>query len=251
MSIAIVSLLIVIAISMFITRLAAMALMLTGMSQESATFQARSALTGVGFTTTEAESVVNHPVRRRIVMLLMLTGSISIPTVIAALGVSLFTTLQAEAWWRPALLLVVGLSGLTSLGRSKWVEKRLNLFLAWTLKRWTNLDLQDYVSLLQLRNGFAVTEMIVESGDWLDGKTLQTAALSREGVLVLGIQGADGTYIGAPGAADVIRAGGTLILYGPIARLKELDQRGVVSGDSAHRQATADHAAQAEESKSL
>ncbi len=111
MSIAIVSLLIVIAISMFITRLAAMALTLTGMSHESATFQARSALTGVGFTTKEAEAAVNHPVRRRIIMWLMMTGSISIPTVIAAMGVSIFTTLQSEAWWRPALLLVRSSSG--------------------------------------------------------------------------------------------------------------------------------------------
>ncbi len=74
MIIAIVSLLFVIAISMFITRLAAMALILTGMSHESAIFQARSALAGVGFTTKEAESVVNHPVRRRIIMLLMLNA---------------------------------------------------------------------------------------------------------------------------------------------------------------------------------
>lgn len=245
MIIAIVSLLFVIAISMFITRLAAMALILTGMSQESAIFQARSALAGVGFTTKEAESVVSHPVRRRIIMLLMLTGSISIPTVIAALGVSLYTTLQSEAWWRPLLLLLVGLVILTFLGRSKWVEKHLNIFLAWTLKRWTNLDLQDYVSLLQLQNGFAVTEMLVEPNDWLDGKTLLKAALSHEGVLVLGIQRSDGTYIGAPRAAEVIQTGDMLILYGPITRLKELDQRDIVSGDSEHRQATDDHAAEA------
>ena len=35
----------------------------TGTSSELARFQARSAFTGVGFTTSEAESVVLHPVR--------------------------------------------------------------------------------------------------------------------------------------------------------------------------------------------
>jgi len=33
----------------------------TGLSRESARFQARSALTGGGFTTTESEAVVRHP----------------------------------------------------------------------------------------------------------------------------------------------------------------------------------------------
>ncbi len=244
MILAIVSLLIVIAISMLITRLAAMTLVLTGMSQESASFQARSALAGVGFTTKESETVVNHPVRRRIIMLLMLTGSISVPTVFAALGVSVFTTLQAEQWWWPVLLLVAGLLALCVFGRSRWVEKRLNALLAWGLKKWTDLDVRDYVSLLQLQNGFAVTELIVEPGDWLDRKTLQAAALSREGVLVLGIQRSDGTYIGTPGAADMIQAGDTLVLYSRIDRLRELDQRGAASGDSAHQEATAEHAAQ-------
>lgn len=244
MTIAILSLLIVVAITMLITRLASMALVLTGMSAEAARFQARSALAGVGFTTREAEQVVNHPVRRRIIMLLMMTGSISVPTVIAALGVSLFTTLQREQWWWPALALAVGLLVLFAFARSRWIETHLNRLMGWALVRWTNLDVRDYVSLLQLQNGFAVTEMIVDPGDWLDGRTLQNANLSHEGILVLGIQREGGEYIGTPGAMDVIQAGDTLVLYGQIDRLKELDQRDLAMGDTAHRKAEADHAAQ-------
>lgn len=63
--------------------------MLTGLAAESARFQARSALTGVGFTTSEAESVVNHPVRRRVVMLL---GSAGVITAIATLMLSFVNT---------------------------------------------------------------------------------------------------------------------------------------------------------------
>ena len=48
-------------VSLLVTRVAAIALSVTGLSRESARFQARSAFTGVGFTTSEAESVVNHP----------------------------------------------------------------------------------------------------------------------------------------------------------------------------------------------
>ena len=238
---AIISLLMVVAISMLLTRMAAIALVLTGMSHESARFQARSALAGVGFTTKEAESVVNHPARRRIIMLLMLVGSISVPTVIAALGVSLFTTFQAERWWWPLLLLCAGLLALTLLGRSRWVNKRINVILSWGLKKWTDLEVRDYCSLLQLQNGYAVAELLIEHGDWLNQKTLQETALSSEGVLILGIQRIDGTYVGTPRADDTIRAGDTLVLYGRIDLLRELDQRRGPFGDSAHEKAAAEH----------
>jgi hypothetical protein len=83
--VALVSVLIIVFISLLITRVATVALSLTGMSRESARFQARSALTGVGFTTSEAEEVVDHPVRRRIVGGLMLIGSAGLVTAVSSL----------------------------------------------------------------------------------------------------------------------------------------------------------------------
>ena len=82
---AVITLLTVLTLSVIVTRIATVALLHTGLSREAAQFQARSAFTGVGFTTTEAESVVNHPVRRRVVMLLMLVGNAGIVSVIASL----------------------------------------------------------------------------------------------------------------------------------------------------------------------
>lgn len=75
----IVSLLIVLTLSILVTRIATVALAHTGLSRESAKFQARSAFTGVGFTTNESEKVVNHPIRRRILLLLMLLGLLNCP----------------------------------------------------------------------------------------------------------------------------------------------------------------------------
>ena len=68
--IAIISLLVTIALSLFVMRIGTTALMLTGVSRELARFQSRSAFTGVGYTTKESESITTHPVRRQIVMLL-------------------------------------------------------------------------------------------------------------------------------------------------------------------------------------
>lgn len=148
--IAILSLLIVSALCLLVTRVAAMALMLTGLSRECARFQARSAYTGVGFTTQESESIVNHPVRRRIVMLLMLLGNVGIATVVATIVLSFGSTVRAEHWWVPVLTLLAGGAALIAASRSASVEHGLNHIIAWCLKRWTKLEIQDYVALLQL-----------------------------------------------------------------------------------------------------
>ena len=58
------------------------ALEATGMERRKARFQALSAMTGTGFTTGEAESVVNHPKRRRIVTWLILMGTTGVLTLL-------------------------------------------------------------------------------------------------------------------------------------------------------------------------
>lgn len=67
------------------SRIATIAITYTGLSREAARFQARSALTGSGFTTSESEKVVTHPVRRRIILLLMLLGNAGIVAAISSL----------------------------------------------------------------------------------------------------------------------------------------------------------------------
>lgn len=83
--IAIISLLMVVFLSILITRIATIALTHTGLTRESAKFQARSAFSGAGFTTEESEMVVSHPVRRKIVMVLILIGNAGILAAISSL----------------------------------------------------------------------------------------------------------------------------------------------------------------------
>lgn len=87
--VAIISVLVIIALSILVTRVAAVALVHTGLARDAARFQARSAFTGVGYTTEEAERVARHPVRRRIAMTLMLLGNAGVVTVMASLVVGL------------------------------------------------------------------------------------------------------------------------------------------------------------------
>ena len=67
--IAIISLLVILTFSILIIRIASIAPAHTDLSKQAARFQARSAFTGVGFTTNKSEKVVNHPVRRRILLI--------------------------------------------------------------------------------------------------------------------------------------------------------------------------------------
>lgn len=83
--IAILTLLVIVTISLLLNRIATVALTFTGLSRDTARFQARSAFTGSGFTTSESELIAGHPVRRRIIFTLMFLGNAGLVTVIATL----------------------------------------------------------------------------------------------------------------------------------------------------------------------
>jgi len=72
------ALLFILAVTLAIVRVAGVALRLTGLPQPVARFQSISALTGTGFTTSEAEGTMHHPTRRRILTLLMFTGHLGV-----------------------------------------------------------------------------------------------------------------------------------------------------------------------------
>ena len=249
---AIASLLIVLTMSLLVTRIAAMALMLTGVSREAALFQARSAFSGVGFTTREAEDIVGHPVRRRIVMLLMLLGNLGVGAVVATLMLSFLKAAESEYWWLKIIVLALGLLLLWLAATNRYLERHTNRAIAWGLRRWGNFQVRDYVAILQLEGGYAVSELLVEPNDWLATKTLIELRLPQEGVLVLGIHRAEGTYLGTPTAEMEIRAGDTLIIYGPVERIEELDRRRRgKKGDEAHKEAVEEHEEDLEEQEQL
>ena len=235
---AVILLVITVTFSMVITRVGSVALALTGMSQAAAQFQVRSAFYGVGFTTRESEAVVNHPVRRQIVMLMLVLGNLGIVTMMASLMVSFTVTSNSGEWGKNLLILGGGLGGLLVFARSRYLSRALERLITKALRLWTDLDVRDYVALLHLAAGYAVLEMQVEPGDWLADMTLRELSLSREGILVLGIRRPNKIFVGAPTGQTRVGVQDTLIIYGPIQRLKEIDcRRAGPDGCLAHEQA--------------
>ncbi|HVX60283.1 MAG TPA: TrkA C-terminal domain-containing protein [Pirellulales bacterium] len=242
--IAVVSLIVVLVLSMVVVRVASVALTLTGLSRQLAGFQARSAFTGAGFTTSESEKVMRHPVRRRIIMLLMLLGNAGIITAVSSLILSFVSTdasagLAGRLWFR-LVLLVAGLSVLWTVANSAWVDREMSRIIQTALKRWTNLEVVDYLGLLHLSGGYVVLELAVEADDWLAGKRLTELNLFDEGVLVLGVQKPGGVYLGAPRGDTLLGADDTVILYGHKELLCDLDQRRAgAAGNHEHHAAVA------------
>lgn len=234
--VAIGTLLVVMTASLLVTRVATVILVATGMSSASARFQARSAFTGTGFTTTEAEDVVGHPVRRKVVMWLMLLGNAGL---VAAAG-SLILGFRSNGGVGGTLLraveLAAGMLALLYLSRSRWVDQRLTRAIGAALQRWSDLPEQDTVTLLQLADGYQVAELAVRDGDWLAGCALGRLRLRDEGVAVLGVRAPDGGYTGVPGGDTVLSAGDVLVLYGHAERLAAVDRRrSGPAGDDEHR----------------
>lgn len=235
---AVISLLVVLTISLLITRIATISLTATGLSRESARFQARSAFSGSGFTTAESEAVVRHPLRRRIIMLLMLLGNAGIVAVIASFVLTFVEPAGGALPWIRMATLVTGVAVLWVLASSRLVDQWITALTMRALRRWTDLDTRDYAGLLHVGGDYVITELLVKPGDWLADRDLATLHLRQEGVILLGIERTDGTYLGVPGPGTVLRPADVLVIYSRRGTVAELDQRrSGLSGDQAHERA--------------
>ena len=230
----IVVLVVIALVSLLVTRVATIALTVTGLPRQSARFQARSALSGVGFTTSESEQVVNHPARRRIVMALMLIGNVGLVTAVAGLLGGFLGA--GERIPLRAAILIGGLWGVYALSRSPAVDRRLSRVIRRGLDKHTSLDVRDYGSLLHLYGDYAIHEYLVSEGDWLAGRNLAELRLKDEGLLLIGVVHADGNYMGVPGADTRLHPGDTAIVYGRGAAFEALTERQAgLAGEWEHR----------------
>ena len=76
----------------------AILLEMTGMERSRARFQALSAISGTGFTTSHAEEVVNNPRRRQIVSYLIIIGNAGILSLIIAVIIYVRAGLALPSW---------------------------------------------------------------------------------------------------------------------------------------------------------
>jgi len=240
-----ISLLVILTLSLTVIRVGAVALTMTGLSRDVASFQAMSCFLGVGFTTSEAEYIVSHPVRRRIARILMLLGTAGITSSVATLVLTFTREGGGELGLLTRFEIVVGaVVGLYLLARSRLLDRGMTLVIQRALAAATRLELSDYEELLELSHGYAVAHVPVKEGGWMAGKTLAQLDLISEGIVILNMTRRKGTVLGTPTRDTVVRPGDELLCYGRAGDLEALaDRQSGPAGTEAHEAATAHHAA--------
>ena len=153
------SVFVLLSLSVFIVRVASVALRITGLDDSSARFQALSAFSGTGFTTLEAEAIVNYPVRRKVVSLLMIIGNVGLVGVFATVAASLvhtdgeLTAVLTQIGW---LLVVLAVLWFFILNRR--ADRLMCGWISRFLMARTVLGRRPYQRLLQLGSGVSICE---------------------------------------------------------------------------------------------
>jgi uncharacterized protein with PhoU and TrkA domain len=223
----IVSFFVVIMLSIIIVRIATALLSLSGLSEDSAKFQARSAFTGTGFTTRETENVVNHPFRRRVIMVLMLVRNFGFVSVISTVILSFVgTSSNIQVLIRVGILLA-GLLVLYLISRSRLLDRGLRRIVERALRNSKLVRVADYENLLNFAGEYEVIESQVHADSWLADRTLQELELGEEGILMLGIRRTDGYFVGTPNGSSLVSPGDRVIMYGRDEALREISERKV------------------------
>ena len=146
-------------ISTILVRIASTIMRLTGLPDNVARFQSLSAMTGTGFTTRESELIVNYPIRRRVLMTLMIIGNIGLVSVVSTFVVAFSeigperASVVQQVFWFTAALAVNFLVIVNPV-----VDGLLCRFLSWVLVRTTNLGKRRFVRLLSLEDDMTIAE---------------------------------------------------------------------------------------------
>lgn len=217
--------LIIVLVYLVIWRVGSVMLQLTGLDGRTASFQALSALTQTGFTTREAERVVSHDQRRKIVSFLIISGHAGFATVVALLVQSLVSKDPFELAWRVGALAVLGVL-IYYLAASRGINQRFTGLIRRHLERTSSARPLACEEMLHLAEGYGIAEVHLgaRQRQAVHGKTLAQLSLTAHGILVLAIQRSDGTLVPAPTSSSTFEPGATLICYGRIDSIRHLAQ---------------------------
>jgi len=210
---AVATFLIVAVFTMVFGRLATGALIATGLPPEVATFQARSAFSGAGFTTTEAENVVNHPTRRKIISAAMFVGSLGTPTLVVAILVG-FVAPGPGSTTERTLVTIAGIVLILMIITNRPVQR----LLVGVGHRYANQRLipafaDEMIEMLELGEEFSIGSIRLVKDPGETYRSLKGLAIALPDVRVLGVR-RDNHFFGEAPVDIQLRAGDELVVYG-------------------------------------
>ena len=210
----------VIVVSFLVVRAGAIALMMTGMNQKRASFQALSAFTRTGFTTREAEVVLNNPQRRRIITWLIILGNAGLVAVIVSATSSVVTS---EGYQVPITILFIlaGLYLLYKLMSWRGFIRKWEGFIEGRLIKSHAFEEAATEDLLHLIEGYGLVRAIItENSPFVGGAISDVRFLDKE-MVILGIERGK-EWIPHPRAQITIDRDDKIVVYGHINVLREI-----------------------------
>lgn len=199
-------------VSTIVVRIASTIMRLTGLSDPVARFQSLSALTGTGFTTRESELIVNYPIRRRVLMTLMIFGNLGLVSVSATFIV---TFVKTDQTLNSAILQVILLIGALVVNFLVLTNPRVDQFLCSNisaiLSRLTSIGKAKYHLLLSLDDGIEIAEHHFRSST-----SRRTDEIFPEGInlKLIAVRGEDTRHLLTTEEHHVVLPNETLICYG-------------------------------------
>ncbi|MEC9488427.1 MAG: TrkA C-terminal domain-containing protein [Halanaerobium sp.] len=220
-------LVVIIGVLAFLMEVGAIALKMTGLDINDARFQALSALTGTGFTTIQAEKVVEHYQRRRIIMALMVIGSAGLVSIL----ITIVSAVRAQISLFQLAGALFGLVVLIRVITNRWLIKTIDRHIENTLEKRTLLQRQPIEEVLKLDSSHGVAEVIISEESPLGGKNMFETDFREHDIMVLAIERGD-EVIHGPKSKDVLAAGDRLIVYGNLENLKMIDSSLIRQGEA-------------------
>jgi len=200
-----------------IVEVSAIALKVTGMDLHKARFQALSALVTVGYTTSDSELVVQHPARRRIIMVLMVLGYLGTATIVTALIDILRHPLTLIQVATAIMILLLAISLLSS----RRLRVQLDRGIERQLSRSQSLQKRTVEEVLRLDGEYGVAEMVLKANHSLVGQTIADSKIRDKGIFILAIERED-EFIHSPRGAQKLQAGDKLIVYGHLTSISSI-----------------------------
>ncbi|MCP3761575.1 TrkA C-terminal domain-containing protein [Domibacillus sp. A3M-37] len=196
-------------IIVLVIEISVIAFTLTGLEKEVARYQAISMLTGTGFTTDESQLIIDHPIRRRISMFLILFGAFSLAVIISAITNILSDDLRLNK----LIMISAGLLIIFILGKTPMTKKLFQNRFEYEMKK--NLDISELPikEALFLDEDDVVTDVVIEKNSRLDGKKVKDVFKEGWDVNLLFIKRGE-MNIRKKLASETIQAGDKLYLYG-------------------------------------
>ena len=186
----------------------------TGMERSQARFQALSAITGTGFTTSEAEAVVNHPQRRKIASRLIVVGTTGLMGTIVALILFIRVGLRA-----PSPIIIIGiviiLVTIALLVKLGAINKLTGAIVGRLRRPKLTADLTTE-AIIHQTGQYGIARISVGQREPESSFTIQDTGLAERGLTILAIE-RSGTTMPFPEKGAGLHTGDYLLCYGKIA----------------------------------